>query len=273
MSIAAADSRRDWKRFLPLRLALREMRGGLRGFYVFIACIALGVMAVAGVGSVAGSLADGLAREGRVILGGDVAFNLIHREATPEERAFLERSGQLSVTATLRAMAQTQDKQPALVEIKAVDSAYPLYGNVVSEPSLDLPALFAQRDGVFGAAADPALLARLDLKPGDRITVGQAAIEIRASLTSEPDKIAGGIGFGPRLLVSNDALRATGLLQPGSLVRWHYRLRLPNPDATDSATKQVTDAADAQFPDAGWEVRTRTNAMSSASRNSSRWSD
>ena len=66
---------------LAFRYALRELRGGLRGFYVFIACIALGVMAIAGVGSVAASLGDGLAREGRTLLGGDVAFSLMQREA------------------------------------------------------------------------------------------------------------------------------------------------------------------------------------------------
>src|SRR5471030_1493383 len=113
---------------LALRYALRELRGGLRGFYVFIACIALGVMSIAGVGSVADSLAAGLAREGRVILCGDVAFNLIQREANPAEREFLARSGRLSTAATLRAMTQTPDGRTALVEIKAVDSVYPLYG-------------------------------------------------------------------------------------------------------------------------------------------------
>src|SRR3954466_13977758 len=80
---------------LPLRFALRELRGGIRGFYVFLACIALGVAAIAGVGSTAGSLIDGLAREGRVILGGDVAFSLIHREAEAPERAFLEQHGEV----------------------------------------------------------------------------------------------------------------------------------------------------------------------------------
>ena len=74
---------------MPLRYALRELRGGLRGFYVFIACIALGVMAIAGVGSVAASLSEGLTREGRTLLGGDVAFSLIQREAKPDEVAFL----------------------------------------------------------------------------------------------------------------------------------------------------------------------------------------
>src|ERR1700704_2107414 len=118
---------------LPLRLALRELRGGLRGFYVFIACIALGVLAIAAVGSFSQSPADGLARQGRVILGGDEAFSLIQREATPVERAFLAAKGDVSGVATLRAMARTADGQPALVEAKAVDGAYPLYGTGVAE--------------------------------------------------------------------------------------------------------------------------------------------
>src|SRR5205085_9815429 len=112
------------------RFALREMRGGLRGFAVFIACIALGVAAIAGVSSFARSLSDGLAREGRVILGGDVAFSLIAREASGTERKFLDDNGQVSVAATMRAMARA-DSQTALVEIKAVDDAYPLFGAIV----------------------------------------------------------------------------------------------------------------------------------------------
>ena len=248
---------------LTLRLAARDLRGGLRGFYVFVLCIALGVMAIAGVGSVAASLTDGIAREGRVILGGDVAFSLIPREATAAERAFLESHGRLSVAATFRAMARAEDSRTALVEIKAVDGAYPLYGKVVLDPDQPLAAVLEERNGAFGAAADPALLARLDLKPGADIKVGQATIEIRAALTSEPDKIAGGIGFGPRLLISEDALRATGLLQPGSLVRWHYRLQLPDSAATEANASSVVAAAATQFPDAGWDIRTRTNASPS----------
>src|SRR3954465_11042955 len=98
LALAAQPVAGHWS--LPLRLAMRELRGGLRGFYVFIACIALGVMAIAGVGSLAGSLADGLAREGRAILGGDLAFNLIHREIEPAERAFLDSQGTVSRAGT-----------------------------------------------------------------------------------------------------------------------------------------------------------------------------
>ena len=256
---------------LALRFAARELRGGLRGFYVFIACIGLGVMAIAGIGSVAAGLADGLAREGRVILGGDLAFSLSLREAGADERAFLDRRGQVSLAATLRAMARADDGRSALVEVKAVDAAYPLYGEATLDPPQPLATVLAQRNGAFGAAADPALLTRLDLKPGARIMVGAAPIEIRAALTSEPDKLAGGIGFGPRLLISEAALRATGLLQPGSVVRWHYRLRLPDNDATDTGVRAVTAAAQAQLPEAGWEVRSRSNASPALERNVERF--
>ena len=256
---------------LPLRLALRELRAGLRGFYVFIACIAFGVMAIAGVSSVATSLERGLAREGRAILGGDLSFNLSHREVTAPERAFLEGYGQVSAAATMRAMARTDDGRSALVELKGIDAAYPLFGSVALAPALALPAALARTGGVFGAAADPALLARLDLKPGARVTIGAATIELRAVLQSEPDKLAGGLGFGPRLLVSEEALRATGLLQPGSLVRWHYRVALPDADSSESTVRRITAAAEASLPEAGWEIRSRSNASPALERNVERF--
>jgi putative ABC transport system permease protein len=269
MSIASAAPRRAFP--LSFHLAMRELRGGLAGFRVFLACIALGVTAIAGVGSFAQSLADGLAREGRVILGGDVAFSLIHREASPQERAFLAGRGQVSVAATMRAMARAGDGGASLVEIKAVDGAYPLYGQAVLDPAGDLAGVLAERDGVYGAAADEALFARLDLAPGARLAVGNAQVEVRAALKAEPDKLAGGIGFGPRLLLSEAALRATGLLQPGSLVRWHYRLKLAASDAGERAADALVAAARAALPDAGWDIRTRANASPQLERNIERF--
>ena len=269
MSVSTIPARNGY--WLPLRFALRELRGGLRGFYVFLACIALGSMAIAGVGSLAASLADGLAREGRVILGGDLAFTLIQREAAANEREFLKSQGQVSSAATMRAMARAADGQATLVEMKGVDAVYPLFGQVVLEPPQPLADALAPRDGAFGAVADPTLMARLELKPGARLTIGNASIEIRATLTSEPDKLAGGIGFGPRLLVSEDAVRATGLLQPGSLVRWHYRVRLAENNASDDAAKVVAAQARKQLPEAGWDIRNRSNASPQLERNVERF--
>ena len=247
------------------------MRGGLRGFYVFIACIALGVMAIAGVGSVSASLSDGLAREGRTLLGGDVSFVLFQREAKPEEVAFLRSRGTVSSAATLRGMARAADGQLALVEMKAVDDTYPMLGQLTLAPPLPMSDLLAERDGAFGAAADPTLLARLSLKTGDRVTVGAATFQIRSTVEAEPDKLAGGIGFGPRFLISEAGLRATGLVQPGSLVRWVYRVKLPEIANSERATDAfIADARNAA-PQAGWEVRSRSNASPQLERNINRF--
>ena len=257
-------------RWLPLRYALREMRGGLAGFYVFIACIALGAMSIAGVGSLAASLNDGLAREGRVILGGDLSFSLIQREAKPDEVAFLQSHGEVSTTASLRAMSRIASGDATLVELKAVDKAYPLFGKVTLTPDMPLDEALAQRDGAYGAVADQTLLARLAIEPGARITVGNIEFVIRAALTNEPDKLSVGIGFGPRLMVSEEALRATGLLQPGSLVRWKYQVKLPGA-GHEAEVKAVTDDARVKQPNAGWEIRDRTNASPQLERNVNRF--
>lgn len=256
---------------LALRYALREMRSGLRGFYVFIACIALGVMAIAGVGSVAASLTDGLAREGRTLLGGDAAFSLIQREAKPDELAWLRRRGDVSVVATMRGMVKTADERLALVEMKAVDTVYPLLGALELNPPMPVADLLAERDGAFGAAVDTTMLARLDLKLGDRVSIGNATFAIRSVATSEPDKLSGGIGLGPRFLTSEAGLRATGLLQPGSLVRWTYRVRLPENAADDRAANALADSARKELPQAGWEIRTRDNASPQLERTITRF--
>src|SRR3954454_878301 len=139
MSTASPSAHRGPAASLALRYALRELRGGLRGFYVFIACIALGVMAIAGVGSVAASLSEGLTREGRTLHGGDVAFSLIQREAKPDEIAYLRQRGEVSVAAALRVMARSGDGKLALVELKAVDSNYPMLGELTLEPKMPMP--------------------------------------------------------------------------------------------------------------------------------------
>jgi putative ABC transport system permease protein len=267
---AAATSPLPARASLALRLALRELRGGVRGFGVFLSCLVLGVAAIAGVGSFARALSDGFAREGGTILGGDIAFSLIHREAQDAELRFLESRGVVAKVATLRAMARAGEAGTALVEIKAVDGRYPLAGAVKLD-SDDLAATLAKRGDVFGAAAEPELLARFGLARGGRVMVGAATFEIRATLITEPDKLALGLALGPRLLMSEEGLRASQLLMPGSLVRWTYRLKLADP--RESALTAVARDARERFPDAGWEVRTRRSASPQFDRNLRRFAE
>ena len=204
-------------RLVPLafRFALRELRGGLTGFYVFLACIALGTAAIGGVNAVSKSVTDGIDQEGQVILGGDLRFELVHRIASDEERAFLNSLGDVAVSADMRSMARLEDQSDqSLVELKAVDGAYPLYGELLTEPALPRDALFAPKDGVYGAAAQQILLDRLNLEIGDSVRLGTTTFQIRAVIEREPDAVSDGFAFAPRLLVSLDGLDASGLVQP-----------------------------------------------------------
>src|SRR5215470_4831021 len=95
---------------VALRLARRELRRGLSGFRIFLACLIIGVASIAGVGSLSEALLNGLSLQGRELLGGDVELRLTQRQATPQERAWLEQHGRVSEVAELRAMATVQGK-------------------------------------------------------------------------------------------------------------------------------------------------------------------
>jgi putative ABC transport system permease protein len=257
---------------LALRFALREMRGGLSGFYIFLACIALGVAAIGGVNSVARSVSTGIASEGQSILGGDVSFALNQREATAEERAFIAKQGRMAESATMRSMARMPDgSDQSLVEVKAVDAAYPLYGELKVQPQQSLADMTGEKDGTYGAAVSQDFLNRMDLSLGAKVLLGSQVFELRGLIESEPDLLSSGFNFAPRFLVSLDGLRASGLIQPGSLVDHIYKVALTD-GAPDAAIAEVRRQAAADFPDAGWNIRSRTNAAPALSANIERFS-
>jgi putative ABC transport system permease protein len=254
---------------IALKLALRELRGGLSGFYIFLACIALGTGAIAAVNSVSRAITGAIATQGQALLAGDVRFELNNREATPEERAFLDGLGQVAVSTGLRSMARLADgSQQALVEAKAVDGAYPLYGTLVTEPARPLSDLLSEQADVYGAIAAPLLLERLGVKLGDELLLGTARIRITATLVTEPDALSEGFGFAPRLMVSRNALAASGLIQTGSLVEHAYKIKLERP----STRSGLAAIANKQFPSAGWSIRTADRAAPSLTENVDRFS-
>lgn len=254
---------------ISFRLALREMRGGLAGFYIFLACIALGTGAIAAVNSVSRAITGAIASQGQEILAGDIRFELNNREATGEESAFLASLGKVSVTTSLRSMARKPDgSEQALVEVKAVDDAYPLYGSFGAEPSAPLPDLLGSQGETFGALAAPLLLERLNLKDGDQLLLGNARLTLRGTITAEPDALSDGFGFAPRLLVSREALTASGLITTGSLVEHAYKVRLDDP----SIRSTLAARANREFPSAGWAIRTSDRAAPSLTENVDRFS-
>lgn len=236
---------------VALRIARREMRGGLRGFAVLLACLLLGVAAIAAVGTVRAAIEAALKEQGAVLLGGDVQMSFTYRYASDEERAFMaERSARVSEITDFRSMAvvgKGAATERALTQIKAVDAAYPLTGTLLLDPPMAPVAAFAARDGLPGAAMDPVLADRLSLATGDVFTLGTARFRLAARILREPDSAAGGFSLGPRTILRSADLARSGLLEPGSLFDSRYRLMLPA--GTDLAGLEAE--AEARFRNSG----------------------
>jgi putative ABC transport system permease protein len=223
---------------LAWAIARRELRGGIRGFWVLLACLALGVAAIAGVGTVRAAIQAGLTEQGTVLLGGDAQVEFTYRFATPQERAHLEKMAlKVSEIADFRSMAIAGESR-VLTQVKAVDAAYPLVGNVVLDGGMTLAEAFADR----GAVMDRVLADQMGLKPGDAFALGTASFTLRAILDREPDSATGGFALAPRTLVFLPDLASSGLLAPGTLYDTAYRMILP-PGSDLAALETATETA------------------------------
>jgi putative ABC transport system permease protein len=142
-----------------------------------------------------------------------------------------------------------------LVELKSVDDAYPLVGAVRLDPDITIADALAPRmengETIYGAVAQADLLAGLGIAVGDRFRVGEATFALRGVLEREPDGAADVFRFGPTLIIGAQALTATGLEQPGSIIRYNYRLRFAAPTDTAAWEANIKRA----FPDARWRIR------------------
>lgn len=249
-----------------LRLAFRELRGGIKGFYIFVACVALGVAVITCVGAIADALQTSLAKQGESLLGGDIRLTRAHQPATAEERAWLLNRGRIAEMASLRTMARRPDlNEQALAEVKAIDGSYPLVGTLeLQKGSKDLKSVSAGK-GVF---VDPILLERLNLKLGDDIKIGNSLLPIEGVIEQEPDRLSSRLSYGPRVMLSVETLRKTGLMQPGALVRWRYAWKLNDgrgdtPAGLKAMREELKQGA---LGNSGFIVRDRSNPSPNITR-------
>jgi putative ABC transport system permease protein len=248
---------------------LRELRAGASGLAIFVVCIALGVAAVASIGSLSASFDEALARQGRLLIGGDLSFELIHRQADRAERAAIQALGKVSESASFRAMARSTAGKSALVEVKAVDDAYPLYGDVSILKAAQPGPLWREPDVVL---VERTLLDRLNLDVGSKISIGDATVTIGGIFGEQPDRLADRLAYGPKLLMSRETLVHTGLVQPGSLIRWTYRVKLPDARAADKAyLAETRNNIEKQFPQAGFAIHDWTDPAPSLRRDADRF--
>ena len=268
-SATASPAANGLKLSLALSIALRELRAGAGRLSIFVLCIALGVAAVAAIGSLSASFDEALARQGRLLIGGDLSFELIHRQADSAERAALESLGEVSESASFRAMARSAEGKSALVEVKAVDNAYPLYGDVSITRAERPGPVWRDPDVVL---VERTLLDRLNLDIGSKIAIGDATVTIGGILGEQPDRLADRLAYGPKLLMFRDTLAHTGLVQPGSLIRWTYRVKLPEARSADKEfLVETRNNVEKQFPQSGFAIHDWTDPAPSLRRDADRF--
>ncbi|MEP1588122.1 MAG: FtsX-like permease family protein [Tateyamaria sp.] len=242
-----------------IRFARRELRGGLRGFRIFLACLALGVAAIAAVGTVRSAIEAGLVTEGAALLGGDAELDFTYRFATPEERAWIDQfATSVSEIADFRSMAVVDapdGTERGLTQIKAVDNMYPLVGSVRLTPDMPLAQALGDQNGLPGGVMERALIDRLDLHVGDTFRLGTQDFILAAELTREPDSSAGGFALGPRTIVLLSSLENANLLATGTRYDSKYRITLPKGTDLDALAAQAA----VQFENAGMRWRDSRN--------------
>ena len=245
---------------LALTIARRELRGGVRGLWIVLLCLALGVGVIAAVGTLRSAVNAGLAANGRALLGGDLDVDGGSQPLPAQLRDWLHKRGAvLSEIAQMRSMLVAQSGERQLVELKAVDAQWPLVGEATIEPSQSLTDALRQHDGEYGLLAEQVVLDRLGLHPGDKARLGTATFRIGGALTHEPDRVATASILGPRVLISAEALPSTGLISPGAMVRYAIRLTVPDPGTTARDIRSV-------FPNQGWRIRDSSEAAPGVSR-------
>lgn len=242
---------------LALRFAGRELRSGLKGFRIFLACIAVGVTTIAAAGSTAEAFRLGLASQAREILGGDLSASLDQGRFSPAQRRSLEAAGKVAYADAVRAMAQGPDGRRRLVELRGVSEAYPLSGQVEISGAPSLAGAFQGRDGIAGAAVEQGLFDNLGLRLGQSFKVGDTTLIAAAVLKSEPDRLSRGFALGPRVLTALPVLEKGGFLAPGLPFTETARLALPDGAALRAAETSLRQAL-------GEETRLRDRNQASA---------
>ena len=245
---------------LAVTLARRELRGGVRGLWVVLLCLALGTGVIAAVGSLRAAVDAGLAADGRALLGGDLDIDGGNQPLPDALRDWLHaRGARTSDIVQMRSLLVAPSGERQLIELKAIDSAWPLVGSAAVHPPQSLAAALAEQDGRYGLLADPVVLDRLGLHPGDTARLGTESFRVAGALTAEPDRVGIGVTFGPRVLISAAALPRTGLMAPGAMVRNQMRVALPDPAG-------LSQAIQAAFPDQAWRLRGPADAAPGVSR-------
>ena len=204
------------------RMLWRDWRGGeLR---ILAIALVIAVTSVTSVGFFIDRVQQGMDQQASEL----IAADLVVSSASPVAGERSDRADtlglQIAETTSFRSVIIAGD-QPKLVEAKAVSENYPLRGTLSVSDTLFGEEYQVESVPAAGEAwAEPKLFQELGLSPGDRVTLGEVTLTLTQILTYEPDRGGDFFSVAPRLLFNIEDLAATGLVQTGSLVRYHLLL-------------------------------------------------
>lgn len=229
-------------------LAWRDLRASGRSLWIFCACLMLGVTLISASGGLYRLINIGLLSDTRILMGGDLEVD--SNEPLPAYVLdWMRQTGEVSMVTEVDTMLGT-DTGFQRVELQSMDELYPLYGELTLEPAEDLATLTAFSDGFWGVAIDPVLADRLEIGIGDNVYVGSLVMKVRALVLNQPDRNLSADWRGTPVLLADEALQASDLIQPGSRLDYDYHVR------TNTNVYTWRDRFYETFPNETWEVRT-----------------
>jgi len=235
-------------RFL-LDLAWRDLRASGRSLWVFCACLVLGVTLVSASGGLYRLVNLSLLADTRVLMGGDLEVDT--NQPLPDEAlSWINANAEVSLVTEVDTMLGTGSGRFLRVELQTMDALYPLYGELVLEPSRPLADITAFADSQWGVAIDPVLAEQLEIGIDDSVYIGSLEMKVRALVLKQPDRSLNANWRGTPVLLSAEALQASGLIQPGSRIDYEYHVRSSLP--AETWRSRFYDA----FPNETWKVRT-----------------
>jgi len=231
-------------------MAVREIRASWQRLLFFFVCIAVGVASIVAIRSVIQSVREGLTRESRAMTGADVVVRS-DRPIGDKVRSSVEQARESGRVGTVSEAIEiaTMVRPPSatmtrMVELRAVQDAYPLYGTMTLREGKYSHALLQNH----GTLVRPELLAQLNLKVGDDLLIGTQRFQIRGVIEKEPGRNLGAFSLGSRLFIDLADLPSTGLLSFGSRASYEL-LRAacppPTPGRRDVSTLLARELSDA----------------------------
>jgi putative ABC transport system permease protein len=222
-------------------MAWREGRAARGRLLVLAAGIAAGVAALVAVNALAGNVRDSVVAQSQALLGADLRFASGRRLPDSAARVVDSVASLPGATAarvtTFSAMAlapRTGGVRP--VTVTAIEGGYPLYGAPATAPAALWPGV---ERGDRAALVDSALLAGLELHPGDTLVIGGLRVAIAGAVARYPGDVSLASGFSPRVILPSALLEEVRLLGFGSRAQYETFVRLADPSGAEELAERL----------------------------------